>query len=160
LAPIMGIWYRTRRTFSAEQQMKIQARIDQLTGLANKVSFLKTVERHLATMNPDDAQCALVVCEISDLPVIDQNFGQQAAEFVTLATANRLVELKPEKCELASLDRGRFALFLHSVTDAMKVLTLAKDVTTSLSQPAEWRDERLSMQVHAGIGLSSSDGDD
>jgi hypothetical protein len=79
---------------------------------------------------------------------------------ISPATANRLAELKPEKCEIASLDRSRFALFVHSVSDTMDVLSLAKDLTSVLSQAADWRDERIAMQVHAGIGLSSSDGDD
>ena len=158
-ASLMGFCYRARQKASVERQLESLSQHDQLTGLANQTSFLKSLDRVLGdSANP--SHCALIVCEIADLSTIDQNFGQQGAENAVLLTANRLGELKPQSATVAAISHGRFAMLTPGVTDAMTVLSLAKDITAKLSEPVEWRGEHIALQVHAGIGLSASDGND
>ena len=158
LAPFLGFWYRARQKTVVERQLKILSQHDQLTGLPNIASFLSRIDAELSGSGKDQTQCALIVCEIADLHLIDQNFGQQAADHAVLLTSSRLSEIKAERSEIAYLDHARYGLFVHGVTDAMAVLSLAKELTTRLSEPIGWHGEDITIQVHAGIALSASDG--
>ncbi|MBC8036205.1 MAG: EAL domain-containing protein [Rhizobiales bacterium] len=158
VAPILGFWYRARQKTVVERQLKILSQHDQLTGLPNMGSFLSRIDAQLSGSGNDASQCALIVCEIADLNLIDQNFGQQAADNAVLLTSSRLSEIKPELSEIAYLDHGRYGVFVHGVTDTMAVLSLAKDLSSRLSEPVGWHGEEIAVQVHAGIALSASDG--
>ena len=158
LAPVLGFWYRTRQKTVVERQLKILSQHDQLTGLPNMASFLAKMDAQLSGADKEHNPCALIVCELADLHLIDQNFGQQAADNAVLQTSSRLSEWKPDRSEIAYLDHARYGLFLHSVTDPMAVLSLAKELTTKLSEPIGWHGEDIAVQVHAGIALSASDG--
>lgn len=160
VAPILGFWYRTRQKTVVERRLKILSQHDQLTGLQNMASFLAKVGAGLAAAGKEHGQCALIVCEIADLHLIDQNFGQQAADNAVLLTSGRLSEIKPERSEIACLDHARYGLLVHGVTDTMAVLSLAKELTARLGEPVGWHGEDIAIQVHAGIALSASDGRD
>ncbi len=158
--PILGLWYRSRQRGIVAQKLENIAQHDQLTGLPSKAHFIQQIARQLAARPVDNSQCALVVSEIAELNLIDENFGRLAVEYALIAAANRLTECKPGDSKIAFLDGNRFAVFIHGVTDPMTVLSFAKDLTARLSEPLEWRTERIPVQAHAGIGLSSSDGTD
>ncbi|MBI3673664.1 MAG: GGDEF domain-containing protein, partial [Rhizobiales bacterium] len=160
VGPFLGYRYSTRQKYLVERQIETMSQRDQMTGLPNKASFLKLVDRQLLQTEGGTTQCALIVCELTDAHAIDQSFGLQAAERAILVTATRLTEIKPERTEIAALERARFGLFMHGVSDAMAVLALAKELTSKLGYALEWQGEQIGMQVHAGIGLSSSDGKD
>ncbi len=158
LAPLLGFWYKTRQKTVLQRRLKILSQHDQLTGLQNMASFLNRMDAQLSGSRNDQSQCALIVCEIAELHLIDQNFGQQAADNAIVATSNRLSEVKPDRSEIAYLDHARYGLFVHGVTDTMAILSLAKELTTKLSESIGWHGEEISVQVHAGIALSASDG--
>jgi diguanylate cyclase (GGDEF)-like protein len=158
VAPLLGFWHRTRQKTVVARQLKILSQHDNLTGLPNIASFLTRIDAQLSMSGKDEGQCALIVCEIAELHLIDQNFGQQAADNAIVRTALRLSEIKPERSEIAYLDHARYGLFVHGVTDTMAVLSLAKELTTKLSEPVSWHGEDVTIQVHAGIALSASDG--
>jgi len=158
LAPLLGFLHRTRQRTVVERQLKILAQHDQLTGLPNMVNFLARMETQLSGAGKDHNQCALIVCELAELHLINQNFGQQAADNAVLLTSGRLSELKPDRSDIAYLDHARFGLFLHSVSDPIAVLSLAKDLTSKLSEAIAWQGEEIAVEVHAGIALSASDG--
>ncbi|MGH6855903.1 MAG: putative bifunctional diguanylate cyclase/phosphodiesterase, partial [Aestuariivirga sp.] len=160
VAPVLGFLYRTRRKTAIERQLKTLSQRDPLTGLQNMTSFLSRIEALLSRAGDDHGQCALIVCEIAAIDLIDQNFGQQAAGNTVLLTSSRLSGIKPDGSEIAYLDHARYGLFVHGVTDPMAALSLAKDLTTRLSEPVGWHGEDIAVQVHAGIALSASDGRD
>ncbi len=158
LLPLLAFWYRTRQKTAVERKLKNLSQHDQLTGLQNMASFLARIDAELSVSRNDRSQCALIVCEIADLNLIDQNFGQQAADSAVVLTSSRLSETKAERSEIAYLDHARYGLFVHGVTDTMAMLSLAKELTTKLSEPMGWHGEDVAIQVHAGIALSASDG--
>ncbi len=160
IAAILGFWFHARQRAFVEHKLETLALHDQLTGLQNKSSFLSRISRHLSTAGDSGKHCALIVCEIADIDLIDQNFGQESAENVILMASQRLQNVKLDTGEIARLERSRLGLFVHSVTDPMAVLSLAKDLTAKLSEPIVLNGESIAIQAHAGIGLSSSDGSD
>jgi predicted signal transduction protein with EAL and GGDEF domain len=158
VAPLLGFWYRARQRHDFQRKLEDISQRDPLTGLANRASFVKRIGELLDPSG--ERRSALIVCEVSDLDVVGQSYGQEAAENAALLASLRLSQGKPDPCELGCLDRGRFGLFLPDAPDAMAVLSLAKDLTARLAEPVAWGGASHVPKAHAGIGLSASDGKD
>ena len=157
LGPLLGFWYSSRQKRSADRKIENISQHDQLTGLKNRQAFVNKVQMHLSA--PDE-NAALIVCEIADLSSIGQNFGQETADHLATTTGERLLKMTPDGATPGRLDTARFGLFLANIDDPMSVLSLAKDLTTRLCEPADWQGVRVPVRVHTGIGLSKTDGRD
>ena len=135
-------------------------RHDQLTGLLNRAAFISDVDLALASMNRGQQKGALLEISVRGLPRIAGTLGRHAGDYVVSALAARLNLMnKPEvlKCRL---DYWSFALFIPVVADALDALTAAKGILESLSQPIDWVDRKMTVELGAGVALTEHfDGD-
>ena len=153
------LWRRAYRYAQVEHTIETLARHDQLTGLFNKSAFLEEVETRMTISQRPGEQSALVLIEVSGSTAASQTHGQDAEDHIIRTVAQRLAESVAEPLEVAAMGRNVFARFISGVTDPMLVLSLVKDLTGKLGEPVQWHDQTLAAQVHAGIALSSTDGE-
>ena len=158
VASAFGFWYRTKQRANIERTIDTISRHDQLTGLINKSSFLKEVDDRMAADPTPGLQASLILFEASNLASLSQAHGAEADEFFLRATAERLGAACGDTSLLGVAGHNAFALFMGGVTDPMEVLASVKQLVGQLGEPVNWRDEQLSLHIHAGIALSSSDG--
>ena len=159
VASAFGFWYRTKQRAMVEHAIDNIARHDQLTGLPNKSAFLKEAGERMASGPVSGQQFSLVLFEASGMAAVSQDHGVEAEEFLIRTVAERLSVLCAETGLIATAGHNVFALFITQVVDPIEVLTNVKQVVGKLGEQTTWRDQTLSLQVHAGIALSSSDGD-
>jgi predicted signal transduction protein with EAL and GGDEF domain len=164
LAPIFGFWYRARnralmqQTARMEQTIDYLSKRDQLTGFQLKSTLLAQIADRLSARHADDAQSALIFCELTGAPAIARTHGQQAEEHVIRAAAARISELASGKASVASAGRASFLIFIDSITDPMAALAMARDITNELAAGAVIGAIKISCPCHSGIALSSTDG--
>jgi diguanylate cyclase (GGDEF)-like protein len=138
-----------------EKDVERLLKLDQLTGLYNRTAFISRVDAHFKNADANSAQSALIEFSVSGLPRISGSLGRHAADYLLSALAARLNSLAPEGQFCCRLDYRSFACFIPSITDPLTALTFAKDTLKRLSEPVDWVDRRLSVEVAAGVSLSS-----
>ncbi len=154
------MWYRGRQQRAAEKRLNELTRRDPLTGLNNRQTFADELARALAAQGEQSPRAALIELEIAETVATSQNYGTSVAEHQIVTTAQRLVAAAPAAARLGRLDTARFGVLIDNITDPMAILSLTKELATSLSQPTPNGDSSITTTVHAGIALSQSDGAD
>lgn len=158
-ASVFGFWFRNRERALVEKKLEWLSQRDQLTGLMNKTTCLATTQQKLTAARDSKRHIALILCEIGAQSGIAQTHGQDAEDHLIQLSTQRLLEFAAGRFELARIGRLSFAACIDTISDPMAVLSLAKEMTAALGQPVQWRDQQIAFQAHAGIALSSSDGD-
>jgi diguanylate cyclase (GGDEF)-like protein len=132
-------------------------RHDQLTGLLQRSAFMSQVDEVISRMDGTPFQSAMIECGIHGLPRLTGSLGRHASDYVVSALASRL-NLDPARRGLCCrLDYWSFAVFLPQVDDALQAMTEARRLITRLSEPVDWVDRKITLDVCAGVALSSQD---
>lgn len=130
-------------------------RHDQLTGLLNRAAFISDVDTCLAGMDRDQKKGALVEISVRGLPRIAGTLGRHAGDYVVSALAARLNLMSQPKILKCRLDYWSFAIFIPVVIDALDALTMAKKILEALSQPIDWVDRKMTVELGAGVALTA-----
>ncbi len=135
-------------------------RHDQLTGLLNRAAFISDVDSLLSSMDREHQKAALLEISVRGLPRIAGTLGRHAGDYMVSALAARLNLMSQPDILKCRLDYWSFALFIPVVADALDALTMAKKILESLSQPIDWVDRKMTVELGAGVALTEHfDGD-
>ena len=130
-------------------------RHDQLTGLLNRAAFISDVDACLVSMDRDQKKGALVEIAVRGLPRIAGTLGRHAGDYVVSALAARLNLMSQPEILKCRLDYWSFAIFIPQVVDALDALTMAKKILEALSQPIDWVDRKMTVELGAGVALTA-----
>jgi diguanylate cyclase (GGDEF)-like protein len=130
-------------------------RHDQLTGLLNRSAFVSEVDQILASMDHHTEKGAMIEIGVRGLPRITGSLGRHVGDYAISALAARLSMMREDSHLVCRLDYWTFAVFMPNVGDPLDVLTDAKKIITALSQPVDWIDRKLQLEVGAGVALTS-----
>lgn len=160
IAPALGFWYRTRQKVQVERRLEHLVQFDQLTGLANRSAFLKRVDSILSSDLPEDNQAAFVEMGVTSHAAVAEVLGHQAGEHMLCVIADRLRNSAGPNVEIGRFGAEIFTLFLPSAKDPMDAMTYVRDLADKISQPVEWRGQRLTVDIASGIVMAPGDGRD
>jgi diguanylate cyclase (GGDEF)-like protein len=135
-------------------------RHDQLTGLLNRTSFVHDVDELLKKADQSGPRGAMIEFNIRGLPRITGSLGRHVGDYVVSALAARLNNLRDVNSLCCRLDYWSFALFIPKVADPLEALTEAKNILHILTQPVDWVDRKLVLDVGAGVTLTSDEEND
>ena len=128
---------------------------DPLTGLLNRSAFTSKVDEVLAGLDHKKTQSAMIECGVHGLPRLSGSLGRHASDYIISALASRLNLDPPKRALCCRLDYWSFAVFLPEVEDALKAMGEAKNLIGKLTEPVDWVDRRIAMDVCAGVALSN-----
>ncbi len=131
-------------------------RHDQLTGLLNRSAFVSRVDHMLATMDHNSQKGAMIEIGVRGLPRIAGSLGRHVGDYAVSALAARLNTIREDSHLVCRLDYWSFALFMPTIGDPLEVLTKAKTIIAALSQPVDWIDRKIKLEVGAGVALTSA----
>lgn len=141
----------TVRQVSALAQSRIEARTDELTGLANRRQLLEALDARSAA----DAPTALVLIDLDRFKVVNDSLGHGAGDRLLLRLAERLRAELPGELTLARLGGDEFAVVLeHADMDAAAVV--ARRCRDALALPVVIDDIELSIDASIGIATSGT----
>ena len=129
--------------------------LDQLTGLFNRNAFINRVDAFFRKQSGGASQSALIEFIVTGLPRISGSLGRHAADYLLSSLAARLNAAAGENEICCRLDYRSFAVFLPVIADPLAALTFAKNTLKKLSEPVDWVDRKLSVEVGAGVALST-----
>jgi diguanylate cyclase (GGDEF)-like protein len=140
---------------TAEQKAHRLARIDALTGLANRRRLVEALES-AAQRSQRDETSALFLIDLDNFKVVNDAFGHDAGDFVLRETADRLKAAAPPDGVACRLGGDEFALLVPYV--ALDTLREQADVLiAAITAPIDFNGSRLGVGATIGIALLPDD---
>ncbi len=130
--------------------------LDQLTGLFNRAAFMSRVDAHFEAAADNPPLSAMIEFGLTGLPRISGALGRHVGDYLVSALAARLHAMSQTDAICCRLDYRSFAIFLPKITDPLEAMTCAKSYLSILSEPIDWVDRKITMDIGAGVALAGA----
>jgi diguanylate cyclase (GGDEF)-like protein/PAS domain S-box-containing protein len=137
----------------AEEELAIQARHDELTGLPNRATFADVVRQRMADAAPGH-QVAVLFLDLDDFKVINDSLGHSAGDRLLAETARRLERALRKGDALARFGGDEFTICLADITDESHALRVTDRLLAELGPPFVLDGERRYLTASVGITLT------
>ncbi|MCT4655965.1 MAG: EAL domain-containing protein [Cohaesibacter sp.] len=149
---------RTRDLELARRQAIALSEKDQLTGLANRRSFLQQLEKMLLTTQEHGLNAAILALDLDHFKNINDTLGHHAGDALLIAIAQRLKNLIRDCDSVARLGGDEFAIICPITEDGFSVERLADRVVQTLERPVFFEGKSLEVSCSIGIAMAPTDG--
>jgi diguanylate cyclase (GGDEF)-like protein len=140
------------------EEVKTTARIDQLTGLANRRAFDDELLRALDQTDRFGGGCALVLADVDHFKTVNDSYGHEAGDRVLKAIAEVLRETVRTTDISARIGGEEFCVILQQ-TGAQGAIELAERLRTKVEALAiRWRDRDVRVTSSFGVATYEAGG--
>lgn len=144
------------RSGKLADEMRILARTDVLTGLANRAGLDHQLERTLSERAEDQA-LALFWIDLDRFKEVNDLLGHPVGDQVLIEVSQRLVEIVPEQSVICRFGGDEF-IILCKVCDRKESERLASEIHAEIMRPVRIGNERMEIGASIGIALLPDDG--
>ena len=138
---------------AANDQIDRLAHYDNLTGLPNRASFNRSMERALTRLD-DGESLALLYVDVDRFKAINDTMGHSAGDRVLQAVGSRLKEAIGVEDIASRLSGDEFAVCLRAVAAGQNVADLSRDIASKVCAPLSVDGHNVSIGISIGIALS------
>jgi len=134
---------------SYQERLEFIADHDPLTGLLNRRSFERELDRHVTKVRRDGDQGALVVLDLDHFKVVNDSLGHTAGDKLIVGIAERLTGRLRESDVVARLGGDEFAILLPdaSADEAVQVAQQLLEVIRAEPVPVMGRPRRSTASI-------------
>jgi diguanylate cyclase (GGDEF)-like protein/PAS domain S-box-containing protein len=133
-----------------EEELRQQANIDGLTGLANRGKFYRCVEEVLISPAP----ATVLMIDLDGFKDVNDTLGHTLGDAILREVASRLTELAGSNDVVARIGGDEFAILLVSVFDAHTAMQLADTMITAIAQPINVDGNEVRVAASCGVALA------
>ena len=141
---------------NVEQELQRLARIDTLTGLANRRQFDELLDQALARYRRAKRPLALIFLDIDHFKTINDTHGHGAGDAVLKEFASRLQASLRETDVAARLSGDEFVVILDGLGSRDEAVAVATKLLQAIREPMAIGE--LALDVTASMGLAWMDG--
>ncbi len=163
LDPIPADWTveltEVTHTYNTQlQELRNQARHDQLTGLGNRRKLEEDLDYAIRRTERTGSRGHVLLLDLNKFKVINDEFGHAAGDEVLRTVAERLLACVRDTDTVVRLGGDEFVIVTSDSTaepGTDDITTLTKRIKHTLAQPIPWQDSFL--HITASIGLAQFD---
>jgi diguanylate cyclase (GGDEF)-like protein/PAS domain S-box-containing protein len=133
-----------------QEELRQQANIDGLTGLANRGKFYRRVEEVLT--NP--APAAVLIIDLDGFKDINDTLGHTLGDAILCEVAKRLRHLSTENDVVARIGGDEFAIMLADVIDSQVATDLANMMIQAIAQPIIVDGHEVHVAASCGVAIA------
>lgn len=141
-------------TRTAVARLTHQSRYDPLTGLANRMQCVETIQNALDHGRRTGQRTAVLCCDIDDFRVVNDGIGPGLADAVLVTVARRIRDVLAPGDTAARLAGDEFVVVREQVDDLHEATGLAERVLAAVREPLELDGRVMVPAVSVGIALS------
>lgn len=141
------------------EALQRQARIDPLTGLANRHMLADRLEQALSYAKRNSRVAAVLMLDLDRFKTINDSLGHSQGDALLKIVAERLQACVREDDTVARLGGDEFVLLLADMSNPDDAVPVAKKILRALAEPAKLGPQVLSVCTSIGIALYPRDGD-
>ncbi len=128
---------------------------DPLTGLPNRLSFIKRVATVIEQSERDGKKAAVLFIDLDRFKKVNDSLGHEIGDILLQAVSERLEEMIVWKCEVFRLGGDEFTVL---VSDAEQAPIIANAIIEALAMPFTVINTQLFITVSIGISVYPNDG--
>jgi diguanylate cyclase (GGDEF)-like protein/PAS domain S-box-containing protein len=134
------------------------AQYDSLTGLANRVQMLRTLEQTVVDNMGRPGDCALFLLDLDRFKSVNDTMGHPAGDALLRQVSQRLQQVVGSRGMVGRLGGDEFKVVLPSIVDRNKLGVLADAIIASLSEPYDIEGSKVIIGVSIGIAMCPEHG--
>lgn len=140
------------------EKMRILARTDVVTGLANRAGLNHEMVERMMTVE-DDTQIALFWIDLDRFKEVNDLLGHPVGDRVLKGVARRLLDLAPEGATVARFGGDEFIIFCP-ITDTKQASRIGSEIHAEIMRPFRIDGERLEVRASVGVAMLPDHGTD
>jgi diguanylate cyclase (GGDEF)-like protein/PAS domain S-box-containing protein len=141
-----------------EEQLRILAHHDSLTGVNNRYSLLKRLEDLLNTAQKYNQQLAVLFLDLDRFKHINDTHGHHYGDLLLKSVAARLKGLLRNKDVIARFGGDEFVIVLPNIKHPKDAAKYAEEIVHSLREPFMLEQHEAYISTSIGISLYPFDG--
>jgi len=134
----------------AENRLRQLSHKDQLTGLDNRESFLRHLNRSVDTRLPNDV-VALLIVGLDGFKSINDSWGHTAGDELLQQVAQRIQHTVRDQDSVARFGGDQFTVLLTSLEHVRDAQRVASSIVNALKDPFQLRVEEVILSTSIGI---------
>jgi diguanylate cyclase (GGDEF)-like protein/PAS domain S-box-containing protein len=139
-----------------QEQLRLQALFDPLTGLANRAFFHEQLEHAVSIRTENEPGTAVVFIDLDQFKQINDAYGHSVGDEVLAILGARLKTVIRAGDSVARLGGDEFAVLLTSVREPAEPAIVAERLLEQITAPIDVAGRHLSLTASIGIALGSS----
>ncbi|QSX33354.1 EAL domain-containing protein [Shewanella avicenniae] len=141
----------------AEEDLRLLANYDTLTGLPNRALFHDRLWHALEKAKRNETKVALLFLDLDRFKNINDSKGHQVGDELLKAVAKRLSGVIRASDTVARIGGDEFTIILEGIVKAKAATVIAEKIINVLDQPFELQQTTLDITTSIGISLSPDD---
>jgi diguanylate cyclase (GGDEF)-like protein/PAS domain S-box-containing protein len=136
------------------EQLRRQAFLDPLTGLANRALLSDRASQAFARSLRSGAAIAVMTIELDGFKLVNDGFGHRTGDLVLRAVAERLSSAMRPEDTVARLGGDEFVVLMDGVLDKRRTLACAERIRSELLPPldVEGHEHHITASVGVAVG--------
>ena len=139
-----------------QEQLRLQALFDPLTGLANRAFFHEQLEHAVSIRTETEAETAVVFVDLDQFKQINDQYGHSVGDEVLSVLGERMKSVIRAGDSVARLGGDEFAILLTSVQEPAEAAIVAERLVERITAPIDVAGRHLSLTASIGIALGDS----
>jgi len=148
---------RTAMLQVSEENYRVLAHRDPLTGLPNRVLFAEQLAHAIAHAQRYSGQFALLILDLDNFATINESLGHSVGDMLLLEVGRRLQSLLPDSDAIARVGGDEFNIILERGEHAPWVDLPAQRLIDALAQPFSLNGQSIYVSASLGIALYPED---
>src|SRR5256885_15317876 len=120
-----------------QEQLRLQALFDPLTGLANRAFFHEQLEHAVSIRTEDESGTAVVFIDLDEFKQINDQFGHSVGDEVLAVLGERLKSVIRAGDSVARLGGDEFAVLLTAVREPAEAAIVAERLLEQITAPID-----------------------
>ncbi len=156
IALLAVLWRSSSALESKSAEAELQASIDALTGLPNRLNFERQFEYRLSSLALRDPPLALMMLDLDRFKQVNDTLGHHAGDELIRAVGERLAEILGPTDILARLGGDEFAILHVCHAGSIEVSALAERIVDAISRPFRVQGTDAFVGVSIGIVITGT----
>jgi diguanylate cyclase (GGDEF)-like protein/PAS domain S-box-containing protein len=144
-----GLTAELRRS---QEQLKIQAFSDALTGLPNRPLFMDRLAHALTLSRRRSGGVAVLFLDLDGFKLVNDSMGHAAGDELLIAIAERLSQSQRPEDTVSRFGGDEFAVLLENVASSAEALDVAGKIIAEMRRPFRMR--RREIVITSSIGIA------
>jgi diguanylate cyclase (GGDEF)-like protein len=145
------------KRYEAHAELEKAALYDALTGLKNRTTFIRHIDRDLAKRTAGDKLLALIAIDLDNFKDVNDGLGHLAGDAVLKETARRISEAMPVAHEISRIGGDEFLVALHDV-ELEEARAAAGELCQALTADFRYGETMVRCSASLGLALGPRDG--
>jgi diguanylate cyclase (GGDEF)-like protein/PAS domain S-box-containing protein len=156
---ILGVVVDMTQRIESEAQIHHMAHHDALTGLANRVLFLKSVDEALARLKRHGETFNILILDLDQFKIVNDTLGHPVGDALLKEAAERLRRCTRETDLVARLGGDEFAILQRAEGEQGEAaLGFADRLLAALREPYDLGGNKVTAGTSIGVALAPQDG--